>query len=174
MNVDVNLERLRIDSVDLTKRLPVGEFFSLIGTPSRTVAAGSPAPAGHRNPQIHFFDDLGFYANEHHLASTIDAVTFVFWLEESIFPPENVFSGSLKVGGAAMWPGMLEREFSGSSISFDPGVGRGNWSAISEGIYIGLAAAAKKSPSGRRGKVLQFVSVDVCFRQPPIDQLLKP
>ncbi len=58
---------------------PAKVFHELLGHPDRLEEAGQPAPFGHRNNQIHFYDDLGMYLNEHHYTILIQGVTFVLW-----------------------------------------------------------------------------------------------
>ena len=53
---------------------PVDFFHQLMGLPSRVLAAGAPAPAGHRNNQIHCYDDLGITLNEHHYTYQIHSI----------------------------------------------------------------------------------------------------
>jgi hypothetical protein len=66
---------------------PAAFFYEILGTPSRFTTGGTPAPAGHRNNQIHIYDALGVTLNEHHYTYQVTAITFVFATDESPFPP---------------------------------------------------------------------------------------
>jgi hypothetical protein len=62
------------------------QYVEVLGTPSKTIEAGPPAPWGHRNHQIHIFDDLGLYLNEHHVTALIGEVAFVLEPTGEPFP----------------------------------------------------------------------------------------
>ena len=137
-------------------------YAAVLEAPGRVEEPATLAPYGHRNNQIHLFDELGLYLIEHHTTRLIDAVVFVLWLEESPFKPAREFVGRLTVGGLRVFPGMLAREFSGSTIPFQGPV-LGLWSAEKDGVWIGLSAHGIRQKSGHRGKHLRFESVSACF-----------
>jgi hypothetical protein len=108
---------------------------------------------------------LGLYLIEHHATRLIDAVVLVLWLDESPFKPAREFMGQLTVGGVSVSPGMLVKEFSGSTIAFEGPV-LGLWSAEKNGVWVGLRASGMRLRSGRRGKRLRMENVSVCFSSP--------
>ena len=59
------------------------EYAAVLETPARTEEPSPPAPYGHRNNQIHLFDDLGLYLIEHHATRLVVAVVFVLWRDEA-------------------------------------------------------------------------------------------
>jgi hypothetical protein len=129
------------------------------------VEPSPPAPYGHRNNQIHLFDELGVYLIEHHATRMVNAVVFVLWLEESAFKPTREYNNELLVGGVRFFPGMTERDYARGTIVFEGPI-LGLWMAKKDGISIGLNAKGTRQPSGRRGKRLRFVDVSVCFSSP--------
>lgn len=165
LTAEVSLSGLNLNGRLFNSPVPPAEYASVLGSTARIIDPSAPAPYGHRNNQIHVFDEDGLYLIEHHATRLIDSVVFVLWLEESPFKPTREFSGQLTIGGIDVRPGMLVKEFSGSSISFKGPV-LGLWTAEKNGVWIGLGAEGLRNKSGRRGKVLRFVSVSVCFRTP--------
>src|SRR4029450_7141429 len=93
MLADIGLDGLGIDDVSFPRAQKLDAYTRLLGSPSRTESPGAPAPAGHRNNQIHFFDNLGIYLNEHHATRLIQGVTFAVDCEHVVFPTEHPFAG---------------------------------------------------------------------------------
>ena len=143
-------------------------FHDLLGPPSRIEAMGLPAPIGHRNNQVHFYDDLGLYLNEHHDTFLIQAVTFVLWCEEAAFRPKNEIKGDLRIGGIVLTPGMTESDMRNSTIPFVEQL-RGTWHFKSNDLWIGFHSKGETAPSGRRSKRRRIVSASVCFKHDPWD-----
>ena len=141
------------------------EYAAALGVAARVDEPSTPAPYGHRNNQIHLFDEFGLYLIEHHATRLIDAVVFVLWMEESPFKLAREFTGQLTVGGVRFRSGMLVKEFSESTLAFEGPV-LGLWSAKKNGVWVGLRAAGIRQRSGRRGKRLRFAEVSVCFESP--------
>src|SRR6516225_6572148 len=73
----------------------------MLGIPDRIVDPAPPAPVGHRNNQIHVYDDLGLYFHEHHWTRLAMDLVFVYWPDEEgfSFTPRRAFSGHLKLQG---------------------------------------------------------------------------
>ena len=90
---------LSINGSVFNRKLPLERYQEVLGPPSRTIDAGPPAPAGHRNNQVHIFGSEGIYLTEHHTSRLIESVNFVFDSAECLFPIEKAFNGSLKVDG---------------------------------------------------------------------------
>jgi hypothetical protein len=165
VTADVSLDGLVLNGRLFNSPVQPSEYAAVLGVPCRVVEPSPPAPYGHRNNQIHLFDEFGLYLIKHHATRLIDAVDFVLWLQESPFKPAREFSGQLTVGGVGVCPGMLVKEFSGSTIAFNGPV-LGLWSAEKNGVWVGLRAAGIRQRSGRRGKRLRFENVSVCFSSP--------
>jgi hypothetical protein len=162
VTADVSLDGLLLNGRLFQSPIRPSEYAAVLETPVRVVEPLPPAPYGHRNNQIHLFDELGLYLIEHHATRLVDGVVFVLWLEESAFKPEQEYSGELTIGGVRIFPGMTPRDYSGGTIAFEGPV-LGLWNARRDGIWIGLSAKGMRQPSGRRGKRLRFVDVSVCF-----------
>lgn len=165
VTANVSLDGLFLNGRLFDSPVQLPEYTAVLGVPTRTEEPSPLAPYGHRNNQIHLFDDLGLYLIEHHAMRAIGSVVFVLWLEESPFRPAREFAGLLKIDGVTVFPGMLVKEFSCSNIPF-VGPVLGLWSAKKNGVWIGLCARGIRQKSGRRGKRLRFESVSVCFSSP--------
>jgi hypothetical protein len=162
VTADASLDGLLLNGRIFTSAAEPTEYAAILETPGRVVEPSTPAPYGHRNNQIHLFDQFGLYLIEHHATRLVDAAVFVLWLDESAFKPEREFSGELTVGGVRFFSGMTPRNYSGGTIAFEGPI-LGLWKACRGGISIGLTAKRMRQPSGRRGKRLRFVDVSVCF-----------
>jgi len=138
------------------------EYAAVLASPVRVVEPSPPAPYGHRNNQIHLFDELGLYLIEHHATRLVDAAVFVLWLDESAFKPACEYSGELEIGDVRFFPGITPQDYSRGTIAFEGPV-LGLWKAHRDGIWIGLNAKKLRQPNGRRGKRLRFVDVSICF-----------
>jgi len=167
LTADVSLDGLLLNGRLFRSPAQPAQYAEVLGVPNRVEEPSTPAPYGHRNNQIHLFDEFGLYLIEHHASRQIDAIVFVLWLEESPFKPARDFAGRLTVGGVDILPGMLVQEFSDSAIAFDGPV-LGLWSAEKNGVWIGLSAAGLRQRNGRRGKRLRFENVSVCFSSPKL------
>lgn len=97
VDASIAMNGLTLNGARLASSCPPETLHSLLGKPTRVVEAGSPAPAGHRSGQIHFYDDLGIYLNEHHYTFQIQEVVFVLSVEESPFRPAVAIHGELLV-----------------------------------------------------------------------------
>lgn len=152
---------------------PVQAFHELLGRPTRIEPAGQPAPVGHRNNQIHLYDNLGLYLIEHHFTFLVDAVTFVFWREEAAFATERDFTGDLRVGHIDVKPGMMESDMRGTTIPFVSQL-TGSWSFKSDDLWVGIDTKGEKRSTGRRSKRRRIVSVSVCLKHDPWDTRFRP
>lgn len=173
LRVLIEQDRFFLQGKSIVGAQSVAAFHSLLGNPTRIQASGPPAPCGHRNNQIHFYDTLGLYLNEHHYTHAIEAVTFVLWCEEVVFPTESPFSGELIVGGVHVRPEMKESDMRGSSIPFVSQM-RGTWTIRTDSQWIGFASSGRKGPSGRRSKTRYLKSLSVCMRHDPRDTRFRP
>ncbi len=158
---DVSLESLTLNGQVLCSKLPPAKYYDLLGSTVRLIEPQPPAPWGHRNNQIHMFDNQGLYLIEHHATRLVDSVVIVLWLEEAPFQPASEFCGPLTVGGVHVFPGMAEDEFVGGTITFVESL-RGEWNAKGA-VYVALSTKGKKQPTKRRTKRRYFVYVSICF-----------
>lgn len=162
VTADVSLDGLVLNGRLFQAPVEPSEYIRILRNPVRVVEPSPAAPYGHRNNQIHLFDELGLYLIGHHATCLVGAVVFVLWSEEATFKPGRAFSGELTIGGVRFFPGMTESDFSGGTVVF-AGPILGLWNARKDGVWIGLNGRPIHQPSGRRGKRLRFVDVSVCF-----------
>jgi hypothetical protein len=151
---------LTINGHIFDKKLPLEDYQSVLGLPSRTVSAGSSAPVGHRNNQLHFFDSEGIYLTEHHASRLIESVNFVFDPSESPFPIEGGFSGNLKVDEQSIHANMPEDDLDLTRLMHDL---PGEYSLNHENCWVGISAQGHRNSHGRRQKPRYVVRVSVCF-----------
>jgi hypothetical protein len=168
-----SLDRFTLNGVEFREAAPVGRFHEVLGLPSRIIDPAPPAPVGHRNNQIHMYDALGVYLNEHHYTYTIGEVTFVLWPEESPFEPACPCGPGVEIGGITIYPGISERELLCSSIRFTQQLA-GTWSAAADDLWIGFDAKGRKGRTGRRGKKRYVATLSVCLRDDPWDTRYRP
>lgn len=142
------------------KKLPFERYQTVLGAPSRTIAAGPPAPAGHRNNQVHFFDATGIYLTEHHASRLIESVNFIFDRAESPFPIERDFSGDLKVDGQQFHPSMPEAELISALFARDL---PGEYSLKYRNCWVGVSAKGRRDSNGKRKNPRYVVRVSICF-----------
>jgi len=167
MHIDVSLDALTINGNLFTEGVPLDRYVAVLGTPARTAAPGAPAPYGHRNNQLHFFDNAGLYVNEHHLTCLIQAVDIIL-AKETHFPTTHLFHGTLLVCGMPLRAGMSERELLEAGqdcvVRFRNHLGR-SWVADGERIAIDMDTYAERTPSGRKSRRRWLSYVSVGFRE---------
>jgi hypothetical protein len=140
----------------------------LLGAASRIHSAGPSAPYGQRNNQIHVYDSLGVYFNEHHYTRSLCGMTFVFWPEEQgyAFTPADSFSGRLQLADYDVPRDVSEREvLAKCRLPFKrhlPGI----W-ALEGRISITLDTRGAKLKSGRRSASRRLVSVNIGWPHDP-------
>lgn len=128
-------------------------FQSTLGPPDRTIAAGPPAPVGHRNNHVHLYDRLGLYLNEHHATREIQAVSFVWNLERGPFPPRNPFCGTIRLGETIVEP----------SVSYQGLLNMGfqRWLGSEFSLRYGRFYVSTQSRNYRRHSNLQLEGLQV-------------
>lgn len=169
----VSLERFTLNDAPFVEAALVEAFCDVLGPPSRVIDPTPPAPVGHRNNQIHMYDELGLYLNEHHYTYTVCSVTFVLWPEEAPFQPVRPFGGQLTLGDLRVAPGISESEILDCSIPFRQFLG-GSWSAAGGDLWIGFDSIGRKGRSGRRGRKRLVTTLSVCLRHDPWDARYRP
>jgi hypothetical protein len=162
VTADASLDGLLLNGRLFQSPLPPTDYAAALASPVRIVEPSPPAPYGHRNNQIHLFDELGLYLIENHATRLVNAVVFVLWLEEAAFKPICEYSGELAIGGVRFLPGMTPQDYMHGTIAFEGPV-LGLWHAHRNGIWIGLKAKRMRQPKGRRGESQRFVDVSFCF-----------
>ncbi len=162
-----------LNGVPITEAIAPTAIHNLLGQPSRIHAAGPPAPYGHRNNQIHVYDALGVYFNEHHHTRSLTGVTFVFWPEEEGFPftPAKAFAGKLILGQYEIPKAVSEKQIvTECGLPFREMLA-GIWD-LPGTIPIGFDTKGARLKSGRRSEAKRLVSVNIGWPHDPRGQPL--
>ena len=114
----------------------VPSFHTLFGQPSRIVPAGPPAPYGHRNNHIHYYDAKGLTLNEHHYTYQIHEINIILDPERAILPTSDPFSDELTIEGVRITPG--------DTASLDGAMERGAHLIVSKLLGPGAAVVASE------------------------------
>jgi hypothetical protein len=173
LRVDINLDRICVNDTDFTEPAVPAVWCEVLGEPSRIIAAGPPAPWGHRNNQIHAYDSEGLYLNEHHYTYLVSAVTFVLWPEEAHFDLEAPFTGELDLAGRCISSGISEEELLDCAVPFESAL-RGSWHARGSRLYIAFNSIGRKGRSRRRSKKRCVRDLSVCFKHDPWHRRFRP
>lgn len=163
-----SLDALVLNGVTIVEAIAPATIHDLLGNPSRIVAAGPPAPYGHRNNHIHVYDSLGIYFNEHHHTRLLEGMSFVYWPEEEgfAFTPAAAFSGSLQVADYEIPVQVSERElFARCDLPIERVLG-GHW-AVDGTIFIDFETKGAKLKSGRRSAARRLVRVSIGWAHDP-------
>jgi hypothetical protein len=154
--------------MSITDAITPAAIHQVLGVPSCIHAAGPPAPYGHQNNQIHVYDTLGMYFNEHHYTCSLTGVSFVFWPEAEGYPftPAQAFWGKLLLGDYEIPEAVPEKQLvAGCGLPFRemlPGI----W-YLPGTIPISLDTKGAKLKSGRRSSAKRLVSVSVGWPHGP-------
>ena len=162
-----------LNGLTITGAIAPAVIHQLLGEPTRIHSAGPPAPYGHRNNQIHVYDVLGLYFNEHHYTRSLTGATFVFWPEEEDYPftPQHAFCGKLIIGDYEIPELASEKEIIAEcGLPFRDRLG-GVWS-LPGMIPIILDTKGAKLPSGRRSSAKRLASVSIGWPHDPRAQPL--
>jgi hypothetical protein len=160
IDANVTADGLAISGYVFDKKLPLERYQGVLGAPSRTIAVGPPAPAGHRNNQVHIFDAEGIYLTEHHASRLIESVNFIFNPADSPFPIESAFCGSLKIDGNQLLPNMPEADLHATLFARDL---PGEYSVKYKNCWVGVSAKGRRDSSGKRRRPRYVVRVSVCL-----------
>jgi hypothetical protein len=162
-----------LNGMPITEAIAPAAIHQLLGEPSRIHSAGPPAPHGHRNNQIHVYDTLGLYFNEHHHTRSLTGISFVFWPEAEGFPftPAVAFSGKLQLGDYELPSGVFEKQvLTECGLPFREMLS-GIWD-LPGMIPMGLDTKGAKLKSGRRSSAKRLVSVSIGWPHDPRAQPL--
>ncbi|MDZ4821100.1 MAG: hypothetical protein SGJ20_19215 [Planctomycetota bacterium] len=152
-----------VDDFRITTAPTVAAMHQRFGTPSRIDTGETPAPAGHRNNQIHVYDELGITLNEHHHTRLLQLVTCWFATDDPHyrFTPHSNFTGQLQFENVTMPLGGDIRQFLGLSPFQLNCVLTGSWSYVNNEFAIFVNSRGRRLPSGRRSKVQSILSIDL-------------
>jgi hypothetical protein len=157
---DASKEGLILNEVLFNSKTVLNYYETVLGASSRTVEAGQPAPAGHRNNQVHIFDDIGIYVTEHHASGLIESVNFVFNPSEIPFPIGHGFSGDLTLFGFPVQAHTTENDVLAEPFRKDL---PGEYSVAGEHCRVLVSLIGRRTSSGKRSKPRYVVRVSACF-----------
>jgi hypothetical protein len=161
-------ELVVLNGISIGEAVAPRRIHELLGNPSRIHSAGPPAPYGHRNNQIHVYDSLGLYFNEHHYTQSLIGMSLGFWPAQEGYPftPAIGFSGSLRLANYEVPHEVSEREFlANCHLPFKRHLA-GIWT-LDGRIPIGLHTTGSRLKSGRRSTARRLVSVDISWPHDP-------
>jgi hypothetical protein len=169
VEVELRLDGVIISGHPIPEAVQPSWLHAVLGIPDRVVDPAPPAPAGHRNNQIHVYDDLGLYFHEHHWTRLAVDLVFVLWPEEEggAFTPCRAFWGHLKLHDYLVPAGASESQLiRDCPIPFEESLS-GHWRAESGQFSVGMFAKGAKLRSGGRSKSRRLVSIDVSWLHDP-------
>ena len=169
VEVEIRLEGIVISGHPIPAAVQPSWLHEMLGIPDRIVDPAPPAPVGHRNNQIHVYDDLGLYFHEHHWTRLAEDLVFVYWPEEECydFTPHQAFSGHLKLRDYFVPAGASESQFIRECpIPFEEYLSA-HWRAESGRCLVGMVSKGAKLRSGRRSKRRRVVTIDVSWPHDP-------
>jgi hypothetical protein len=159
------MRRIVVEGLIVETAPTVTELYAVLGPPTRVDSGESPAPVGHRNNQIHIYEDCGLTINEHHYTRRVQGLCCWFETDDPAFrfTPRHAFTGKLMFELVEMPRGGRDEEFVAvSPFRFVPGLG-GVWTYKFDGFAVYLDARGAKLKSGRRSKVRRIVMVSVSW-----------
>jgi hypothetical protein len=160
--IEVSLDGVVINGVSFTCGVPLDDYLAATGNPSRSESPGPPAPYGHRNGVLHFYDKEGLFLREHHDTRVIHAIDILLDPSSSKFPTTQAFSGTLVVCDVEVVAGMKFTDFAEQcEVEFKPHLGHA-WYVDGKHISIQFEVV---SPSRKRGtRRTEIARVAVGFR----------
>jgi hypothetical protein len=155
------LPAVDVNSFRIIKAPSVAEMHAVLGKPSRIDSGEKPAPVGHRNNQIHIYDELGITFQEHHFTKLVLCVQCWFQTNdpEYRFTPQHDFTGRLIIDGIQMPSGGNVQLFlANSPLILSDGFG-GTWRYNEGDFDILVSSRGKLLPSKRRSKIKEITSI---------------
>ncbi|MGF1465880.1 MAG: hypothetical protein ACFCGT_07075 [Sandaracinaceae bacterium] len=158
---------------------PVADFYAMLGPASRVLSAGGRPPIGHRNTQIHVYDELGATLMEHHYTHQVHCVGAVLNRgDDAIHSTARPFAGALWVGGVRLGPGALESELRAGALPFtsrQPGYWRAEVTSVDgDPILVTIATMGRRPSSGRRSRRREILGVQLSLAHDPWDTTHRP
>jgi hypothetical protein len=152
---DLTLDRLSFNGSNFACATTLDAYSSILGIPDRSEPIGPPAPYGHRNNVIHYYDQLGLLLREHHSTRLIDGIEFIFEPSKCMFATKHAYSGELTICGVTIDKGTLFPDFAlASQIVFRSHLGHA-WYRDGERISIQIEVdQLKRKNSAARERIL--------------------
>jgi hypothetical protein len=96
---EITLDGVTFNGVEFAQPLGLDAYKEVLGSPTRSESPGPPAPHGHRNNVLHFYDGLGLLLREHHATYLVDGIEILLEPTRWHFPTVSAYSGKLRVLG---------------------------------------------------------------------------
>lgn len=147
----------------------VAELHALLGPPSFIAEPKTPAPVGHRNNQWHVYETAGVLFYEHHYTRRVTGCSVVFQPEDIEVPVvlPQPFAGRLQLGNIELPPDIGMKDIRRKcGIEFKASLGN-SLIARRERFAVMLIFKKAKRPSGRLGRALRLVSIELSWPHDP-------
>ena len=147
----------------------VPELHALLGPPSYIAEPKTPAPVGHRHNQWHVYETAGVLFYEHHFTRRMTGCSVVFQPEDIKVPVvlPQPFAGPQELGGLVLPPDIGWREtLRQCGMAFKPSLGN-SFIARRDQFAVMLIYKKVRRPSGRLGRALRLVSVELSWPHDP-------
>lgn len=163
----IETDRLILCGREFREAVPPAALHEVLGPPSRIDEPATPAPVGHRNNQVHVYDEAGIYFYEHHFTRLAESVAFCLApsLESNWLTPAAGFTGRLSVDGFVVSPSAKERDFAECPVPFRYDFHA--WQVKLGAISVFCPVRGARLPSGRRSKAWRVVGVHVGLPHDP-------
>jgi hypothetical protein len=145
-----------------TGKQPLREYSTILDQPSRTVPAGPPAPAGHRNNMVHIYDSLGIYLTEHHQTKLIESINVYFDVTESPFPMRCCFTGFAAIEHNKILPSMAAADL---NVQYFTNSLPGEYQKDLANCWVNVKTARRRDSRGRRRRSRYVVGIAFCPHQ---------
>lgn len=155
----IALDGLTINGSTFAYAMKLASYSAILGIPDRSEPIGRPAPYGHRNNVIHYYDQLGLFLREHHSTGLIDGIEFVFEPAQCPFPIKLPYSGELTICGVMIEGASPFSDFLRQSKTvFLPHLGHA-WYSDGEFMSIQVEVSRPKRKQSQVGEKVLAVSV---------------
>jgi hypothetical protein len=163
----VETDLVTINGLKIREAVMPDDLYSVLDKPSRIVGPEAPAPSGHRNNQVHVYDDLGIYFHEHHFTYQATSMTFLFRPEEERyrFTPRLAFTGRVRIGEYALPAQPAERDLAGCPVPLRCQLG--SWTGRFGTIWIEFRVLGPRLRSGRRSRAKRVINLSVGWPHDP-------
>jgi hypothetical protein len=169
IRVSQNPGNVQIGKFAISSAPPIETLLQAIGGGSWVDAGATPAPTGHRNNQIHVYDELGIYIHEHHHTRRAICISLALDVKEAAyrFIPKHAFKGELRFNGKVMPLGAGEAEFvQMSPFPFQESL-KGSWFSEFEGFSVNFTSQGRLLPSGTRSRSRRISSISISWPHDP-------
>ncbi|HMP04551.1 MAG TPA: hypothetical protein PKC45_18845 [Gemmatales bacterium] len=152
LDCEVTLDAVVINGTAFRAGERLEKYEQLLGPPSRSWDGPQPAPYGHRNNILHYYDEAGLLLREHHATCLISSIDIVLEPARWYFPTRFAYAGRVMVCGVSVIAEMEFRDFARQcEIEFHPHLGHAwyvDGDRISIQIEVYFPARKRKADMG--------------------------